>query len=265
MRMNKANRQRVYIYGGLVAGMSAGYFFQPVRIDLIPRRVPANRPAVDPDSSTLFHEGTRVVLVTAHPDDAEYYLGGTLLKLAQAKAKVWLVVCTDGDKAYYFWADMSSLRRTRRVEQAKAGKEWGALGVEFLGFPDGRLHANADVVSRLSQKLQELKPDYVLGFDGEYPPRASHGDHRAAGDATFKAAKASGAKWLLLYSTIAPDYSIDVSNQWEERLKLLAIHESQFSGEKLKRVQDSITSDAMEAAGEGNASYVEPVRCIKLR
>jgi len=37
-----------------------------------------------------------VLAVGAHPDDCEFYAGGTLAGLARAGARVTLVVCTDG-------------------------------------------------------------------------------------------------------------------------------------------------------------------------
>ena len=39
---------------------------------------------------------THVVVVVAHPDDAESYCGGTIAHLTKAGNQVTLVVCTSG-------------------------------------------------------------------------------------------------------------------------------------------------------------------------
>src|SRR5579862_9236336 len=139
MPMRKAIKKRIWIYGGLIGSIIGLYFYQPVRIDFFPKPVPVPNPPVDPDSRHLFSPGARVMVVTAHPDDSEYYLGPFLLKLARAGAKIDLVVCTDGDKSYYLWENGNEMRQIRRKEQLAAANVWHANSVTFLGFPDGRL------------------------------------------------------------------------------------------------------------------------------
>ena len=38
------------------------------------------------------------MVITAHPDDAEFSFGGTVARLADAGAEVVYVVCTDGSQ-----------------------------------------------------------------------------------------------------------------------------------------------------------------------
>ena len=135
MRLTKATRKRLWAYGTLVATIVGLYFYQPIRIDFFPEPAPVPNPPVDPDSHRLFSPGARVMVVTAHPDDSEYYLGPFLLRLAQAKAHVDLVVCTDGDKSYYPWQNGGNMRRIRRGEQTSAANVWKAASITFLGFP----------------------------------------------------------------------------------------------------------------------------------
>ena len=150
------------ILGGVLAAV---YEYQPQRYDVVPRTLPQNNAWTDPDSANLFHAGTKILVVTAHPDDAEFYIGGLLSHLGASGAQITLVVCTDGDKGYYPFEDWQRNRRVRQQEQRDAAKIWNALDVEFLSYPDGRLFANPDVIARLAAIMQRVQPEYILAFD----------------------------------------------------------------------------------------------------
>src|SRR6266702_4597345 len=77
------------------------YRYQPLRLCLRPGRPAEAGPRLTAEDVGLFRPDTRVLIVTAHPDDTEFYLGGTLLRLAEAGARLHLVVATDGEKGYY--------------------------------------------------------------------------------------------------------------------------------------------------------------------
>ena len=77
-------------------------------------------------------EGNRVLVVMAHPDDAEFMCGGTIARWAAAGKEINYVLCTAGDKGT---SDRtmppSKLAEIRRVEQREACNR---LGVKELGF-----------------------------------------------------------------------------------------------------------------------------------
>jgi hypothetical protein len=65
----------------------------------------------------------RVLCIVAHPDDAEFFCGGTLLLLARAGAEVDLVVVTSGDKgARELDLDRPTLAARREREQLAAAR-----------------------------------------------------------------------------------------------------------------------------------------------
>ena len=257
-------RRRLIVYGSIVAILWGIYVWQPIEIDFIPRGLPPQT-WIDPDSAKLFAPGTRIMVITAHPDDAEFYIAGTLLRLSRGGAEMFHLLHTDGDKAYYFWADNSTLRATRQKEQREASGRWKAKEIRFLGFPDGRLRKNDETVGKTVEAIREWNPDYILCFDGDYPPRSSHQDHRRSGDITVEACKeAKFTGWLMRYSTQAPNFVVDVSKVWEARLDMLAIHASQFSGQKLKFIQDGRTESSMQEGELRNYNYGEAFRCSKF-
>ena len=81
----------------------------------------------------------RVLVVMAHPDDAEFGAGGTVGTLVKQGAEVTYVIVTNGS--------MGSSDRTmtrvrlagiRETEQRNAARTLGVAHVEFLGYEDGR-------------------------------------------------------------------------------------------------------------------------------
>ena len=260
--MKRALRRRLLFYGIVLGTVGGFYLFQPVRIDLFPRPVPVPNPAVDPDAKGLFAKGARVGLLTAHPDDAEYYAGGLLARLRKTGAKVTLVVMTDGDKGFYPWEDAAANRRVRRAEQLAAGRAWGAESVAFLGFPDGRLRENDEAVERASALLAGV--DWLVSFDGDYPPKVAHGDHTTAGRIAERVARAIHARWLLRFASHAPNATLDLSGFDLAHRALLDVHRSQFSGEKEAAVWGTIFESGLADGERIGKEYGLAIRASPL-
>jgi len=259
-------KRRAWVYGGLALGIYGAYLWQPWEYDFIPRTIPKPNPPVDPDRKRLFAKDTKILVVTAHPDDSEFYIGGALWQLRKT-ADIHQVICTDGDKAYYgIFTNADENRRIRKQEATAAHEAWGGKGIEFLGHPDGRLRANDELIDQLVAVMQRERPEYVLTFDGEFPPRLSHQDHRRAGDAALAAAKRSGIpKWCLLFSSIAPNFVVDIDGVWEDKKKLMANHRSQWTGEKFDRVTNLVASYAEEDGEKFGLGMGEGFRCVPIR
>lgn len=261
--------KRIFILFVLIVGVCGGgaYCWNPQRIHYPTRKKPADFPRVDPDSSRLFSPGTRVTVVAGHPDDTEYFISGFLLKLNQAGAKIHLIVVTDGDKSYYppFTTNVDENRRVRRQEQIEASSHYGA-DVEFLGGPDGRYDPDEPVLrGKLEKALVDSKPDYVVAFDSEYLPTVQHRDHENSGRAATELAPKTGAKWLLLYATTAKNFFVDTSKFWTERSDLVAIHKSQFYGDKLELIRATLMQTEIDTGEEANLEMAEGFRAVKLR
>jgi LmbE family N-acetylglucosaminyl deacetylase len=270
MSTSKDNRQkraatRVLVYGMLFAALWGAYVWQPWEYDLISRRLPQPNPPIDPDSAHLFSGHARVLVVTAHPDDSAFYIGGLLTRLAAAGTEIHQVLCTDGDKGYYPFEDWRENRTVRRKEALEEAAAWGGRDILFLGRPDGRLRNDTALVGSVAEALQRVKPDYLLCFDGEFPPRFSHQDHRRSGDAAWIAAEQTRIpKWVLQFSTIAPNYVVDISREWPHQQKLLEIHRSQFYGKHLQRIINMVGSNAAKDGETGGFTFGEGLRCTQL-
>src|SRR3982074_1281343 len=81
-------------------------------------------------------EGNSVLVVMAHPDDAEFGCGGTIAKWAAAGKEINYVLCTSGDKGSSD-PDISPIRlaQTRRAEQINAAHALGRPGHQPIPPP----------------------------------------------------------------------------------------------------------------------------------
>ena len=246
--------------------VGGAYWWNPQKVHYPPKRAPSNFPRIDPDSAKLFSSGTNVAVVVGHPDDAEFFISGTLLKLHDAGAKVTLIVVTDGDKSYYppFTTNVAENRRVRRQEQTDATANYGT--VVFLGGPDGRYDPDEPVLrGKVKAALDDAMPDYVITFDPEYLPLVQHRDHENSGRAAFELAPKTTAKWILLFATTAKNYFVDTSKYWDKRSQLIAIHKSQFSGEKLTLIRGTLYEKEMNDGEVAGFELAEGFRAVKLR
>lgn len=126
--------------------------------------------------------GARVVAVVPHPDD-ELWLGGTLRVLADRGARVELVAMSSGEAGTDYLPREggrlvgAELAAWREGELRESARLLGVADVACWRLPDGRLEAvaEAEVVSRLSERFREARLVLTLGRDGVY----GHRDHVA--------------------------------------------------------------------------------------
>lgn len=137
-------------------------------------------------------KGKVVLAVGAHPDDMEFCAFGTLAKLIQEGAEVYLLILTSGNRGSNL-PDMepATLAHNRREEQLAAAKIIGVKDVYFLDFNDGALTPNDQLKKEITKFIRRLKPEIVFSWDPSVYYSSNlgvmHFDHRAAGEATLDA------------------------------------------------------------------------------
>jgi LmbE family N-acetylglucosaminyl deacetylase len=194
----------------------------------------------------------RILGVFAHPDDPEFFAGGTFAKWAADGAEITFVIATSGDKGSGD-PDMTSekLVAIREVEEQKAAHALGVKEVVFLRYKDGELFPNLDLRRDVTRMIRMKKPDIVVTLD---PIRwysstgINHPDHRAIGAATLESVFPTARdrlnfiemerdeglephKALTVYIAGAnePNTKVDVTDSIETQIKSLYEHKSQIS------------------------------------
>jgi N-acetylglucosamine malate deacetylase 1 len=125
----------------------------------------------------MSEEHPRLLVLGAHPDDAEFHAGGLATIYRQRGRVVKLVSVTDGSSGHHF-REPAELIDLRRAEAAAAGEVLGAT-YETWDFPDGRLEPTLEVRWRIIREIREFQPDLVL----THRTCDYHPDHRAVGQA----------------------------------------------------------------------------------
>jgi LmbE family N-acetylglucosaminyl deacetylase len=194
----------------------------------------------------------RVMVVSAHPDDAEFSAGGTVAALSRAGAEVVYVICTDGAQGGEDPGQKDKdLVAVRKREQRAAARVLGVSKVEFLGFRDGHLAPDLKLRRAIVAMIRKHKPEVVITHspvrDLEVPMPASHPDHLAAGEATFAAvypdARNPRAWRKLLKKGLEPhavheiwvpsfaggEHIVDISETLAAKFKAIAQHKSQVA------------------------------------
>ena len=88
-------------------------------------------------------DGPRLLIIGAHPDDAEYHAGGLATIYRDRGCPVKMLSVTNG-AAGHFRRSSDELIPRRRQESAAAGEVIGAT-YETLGFSDGQLLPTIEV------------------------------------------------------------------------------------------------------------------------
>ena len=253
------------MYGSLLAITTLAWRWQPYEFDVFPRvpDKPESRP--DPAKVGLFDAGSRILIITAHPDDSELFAAGTLTLAGEKGIPIDQIICTDGDKGYYPFEDSARNRRVRRAEATEAKNAWKGRSLTFLGFPDGRLRTIGHLPDYLKFEVERIQPTHILCFDGKYPVRFSHGDHRYSGESVDSIASAvPSVKWVLHFQTGASNFWVDIGSVYDQKIAAMRLHRSQFTGSKLRGIENNISNMAAEEGDKSSQGLSEGFRATQI-
>jgi LmbE family N-acetylglucosaminyl deacetylase len=222
----------------------------------------------------------RVMVVFAHPDDAEVQCAGTMALWAEAGKKITYVVLTKGDKGTQ---DPSmggdGLAQIRKDEQLKAASELGVEKVLFLQNTDGELEVTLERRRILSRMIREHQPEVLITHD-PWMRYQLHPDHRAAGtlalDAVMSARdplyffeqireglKPCRVRRVLLFASDQPDFWVDIGGTMEKKIKALGHHRTQVV--QWPQWEEWMRKRAQDAGASHGLKYAEPFKRLILR
>jgi LmbE family N-acetylglucosaminyl deacetylase len=240
-----------------------------------------------PDSWT---EPQYILVILAHPDDPEFFCGGTLTRWARAGHTIDYYLLTCGDKGTdHPETDPDALCALRVEEQQAAARVIGAREVHFLGYPDGYLEPSVALRKEITRIIRSARPDVLVTCDPQnlFPSSTygiNHPDHRYAGqavlDAVFPAAgsplyfpellQVEGLEpyvprevWVSIPADHNVNVALDVTACWENKLSAIREHKSQIRD--LAALEERLRSRRTADSAPENPRYEERFHVIKLR
>jgi LmbE family N-acetylglucosaminyl deacetylase len=229
----------------------------------------------------------RVMGIFAHPDDPEFFAGGTLARWAAEGAEVLLVLVTSGDKGSEDPAmTHARLIEIREAEERAAASVLGAVDVVFLRHPDGEVMHTLALRRELTRLIRLKQPETVVTCDptafwygGGY---INHPDHRAVGDTTMAAVFPTArdrlnylemerdeglgthkVRYLYLAGPAEASHFVDISHHIETKINALREHVSQISD--MERMAENIRNRSRDTRAPDDAPrYIEAFRVFTL-
>lgn len=225
----------------------------------------------------------RIFCVFAHPDDAEFSMGGSAAQWADEGAEITYCVVTNGAAGSNDPnQDLAELVRMREEEQRCAARTLGVKDVIFLRYADGTLQPTIELRRELTRLIRQLKPDRVVCGD----PTAvfygdnyiNHPDHRAAAEATIYAVFPSAetrpifpelltegyephkVKELYISGSMQANLYVDIAQTLERKIEALRCHKSQVDVGDGQWIRDW----AAEIGKAGEVEYAEAFRVMTL-
>lgn len=225
-----------------------------------------------------------LLVVMAHPDDAEFSAGGTLARWTAAGSRVAYCVCTDGDKGTSDpTLDPRAVADRRIAEQRAAARVLGVEDVVFLGHPDGTLQPTLELRRDVVRVIRQVRPEAVLCPDPTRrfgPEYINHPDHRAIGEVALDAVYPSARDPLVFPELVAEGLEphkvsqvfvanpseitcvVDISTTLETKLEALRQHRSQITDDRLR---EFVPRRAADIGAPYGLAAAEAYHLIRLR
>lgn len=228
-------------------------------------------------------EVRRILVVVAHPDDAEFGCGGSVAQWVAEGCPVFYCILTNGNRGSDDPAmTPERLAAIREQEQRAAARSLGVEDVLFPGYPDGELEDTREARREVVRAIRRFRPDRLV-TQNPFPslnPYTGHRDHRHAGrlalDAVYPYARdrlhfpellAEGwqphkVREVYLMGHDEPDTVVDIAPTMERKLAALRCHASQLKD--FAAVEARVRERAADLGKPHGYTYAEVFRTIHL-
>ncbi len=224
-----------------------------------------------------------VLVVAAHPDDAEFGVSGTVARWIREGKRVVYVVCTSGEKGT---SDRSIrpevLAKIREKEQEAAAGVLGVRKVVFLRLPDQGLEDTADFRKMVVREVRTHRPETVVTSD-PYRRYIWHRDHRIVGQVTLDAVypfardhlaypdmieeglEPHKVKEMLFFGSEDVNYRSNIESTFDVKVAALRCHESQVRELKVPDLEAWMREWACSMAEGSECELAEAFHRVEIK
>lgn len=192
-------------------------------------------------------EPADILVVSPHPDDAEFSIAGTVALWTREGKTVVYAICTNGDKGTSNRSlKPERLAHIRELEQLEAAKVLGVREVVFLRHPDQSLEDTPKFRKEIVGLIRQFRPE-IVSAPSPYRRYLWHRDHRIAGqvvldavypyardhlaypDLLFKGLEPHKVKEVWLWAGDETNHHTDISETFDTKIAALRCHKSQVN------------------------------------
>ncbi|MFC1989476.1 PIG-L deacetylase family protein [Chloroflexota bacterium] len=224
----------------------------------------------------------QVMVVTPHPDDAEFGVAGTVAHWTRDGKGVIYVVCTNGDKGT---SDTKmkpdKLAKIREQEQLAAAKLLGVREVIFLRHSDQTLEDTPEFRKEIVRLIRMYRPETVVTAD-PYRRYIWHRDHRITGQVTLDAVfpyardflaypdlleqgfKPHKVREVLLWGSEDPNYCSDITDTFDIKIAALRCHKSQVGHRLSHELEERLMERCKIMAKEQDYELAEAFHRLQI-
>lgn len=179
-----------------------------------------------------------ILVIVAHPDDAELACSGTLIKHIQLGKKVGVLDLTQGELG------TRGTIETRYQEAKESSAIMGLSVRDNLKIADGFFQNDQETQLKLIQKIRKYQPEIVLSN----AIKDRHIDHGKGAKLTHDSLFLAGLRkietnengvlqnpwrpkqhyYCIQDEYIQPDFVIDITPHWEQKMKAINAFKTQF-------------------------------------
>ena len=210
-----------------------------------------------------------IVVVAPHPDDETLGCGGTLLKHLSNKDQIYWCMMTYGNSK--MGHDKKHYKKWDSIIES-VNKEYQSTKFFNLKFPSGELDnvGNMEIITKIKKVINEVRPQIIyLNHYGDV-----HTDHRYTFDCVMSSVKNFNAPFIdkiMTYETISetdfspvslnqtfkPNIFVDISDYFEQKIKIMNNYKSEVMQKPFPRSIRSIEALAILRGSRIGVNYAE--------
>lgn len=217
-----------------------------------------------------------IIVISAHPDDEIIGCGGTLIKHRERGDNIaWIIVT----KAFENQGFKKTWIRNRQKEIESVAKRLKINEVYQLDYPTMTLSSNSlvNLVPEIAKIFKHYQPNIVYVMNRS----DAHSDHRVCFQATMTCTKSfryPSIKKVLMYECISetefapaissnqflPNYFVDISKCFQEKIQLLNIYESEIGQHPFPRSNKNTEALAIFRGATAGVEYAEAFQTLLI-